>query len=284
MTARDPFTSAFPNAWCPGCGNHAILTSLQQALTAQQLRPQDVVLFSGIGQAAKTPHYLACNYFHGLHGRALPAATGAKLANHDLHIVVTTGDGDCYGEGGNHFLNAIRRNIDITLLVHNNKIYGLTKGQASPTSDRAMITRAQPHGVAAEPFNPLLVALALNIGFVARGFAGNPEQLTALITAGMQHPGFSLIDILQPCVSFNHTNTYQWYNERVYDVRETEHDILDFGAALTLAREWGDRIPTGILYAHTSPTYEQRLGLAGSTPLARRTYSPAALRTVMQSC
>jgi len=171
LTLQD-YYSKVENKWCPGCGNFSILSSMKDALLKLWLAPHEVLVVSGIGQAAKTPHYLSCNLFHGLHGRALPVATGAKLANHNLTILVNSGDGDCYGECGNHFLNAIRRNIDLTLLVHDNNVYGLTKGQASPISDLNIITRAQPHGVMLEPFNPLAVALALGAGFVARGYVG----------------------------------------------------------------------------------------------------------------
>lgn len=269
--------------WCPGCGNFSILTAVKKALCSLGLEPHQVLLVSGIGQAAKTPHYLACNLFHGLHGRALPVATGAKIANHNLTILVHCGDGDCYGEGGNHFLNAVRRNIDLTLLVHNNKVYGLTKGQASPTSDMHMITRAQPFGVMLEPFNPLTVALALGCGFVARGYAGRPDHLSALIEKGVRHKGFSLIDILQPCVSFNHVNTYQWYNERVYELETCGHDPGDFNAAFSRTREWGERIPIGIFYQHESPTLTDRFPALKQGPLVDRTYDPARLQRVIDS-
>lgn len=269
--------------WCPGCGNFSILSSMKDALIKLGLAPHEILIVSGIGQAAKTPHYLSCNLFHGLHGRALPVATGAKLANHNLTILVNSGDGDCYGEGGNHFINAIRRNINLTLLVHDNKVYGLTKGQASPTSDLNMTTRAQPLGVMLEPFNPLAVALALGAGFVARGYAGNAEHLSLLIQYGVRHKGFSLIDILQPCVSFNHVNTYQWYSERVYDLAQSGHDTSDYEAASRLAREWGDRIPIGIFYQQDKPTLTDRIPSLRKGALVDRSYEPARLRNLLAS-
>jgi 2-oxoglutarate ferredoxin oxidoreductase subunit beta len=281
MTCPKDFDNSVENKWCPGCGNHGILRSMKDALAKLELAPRDVLIVSGIGQAAKTPHYLNCNFFHGLHGRALPVATGAKAANHRLTILVNSGDGDCYGEGGNHFMNAIRRNLDITLLVHDNKVYGLTKGQASPTSDLHMITRAQPHGVILEPFNPLAVALALKAGFVARGYAGDTEHLSMLIQEGVKHKGFSLIDILQPCVSFNHVNTYQWYAERVYDLKQEGHDSSDFMAAMVLARQWGDKIPVGILYRKESPSFTDRIDGLKEGPLVSRTYDPARLQKLL---
>jgi 2-oxoglutarate ferredoxin oxidoreductase subunit beta len=212
--------------------------------------------------------------FHGLHGRALPLATGAKAANHDLSIIVNSGDGDCYGEGGNHFINAIRRNIDITLLVHNNQVYGLTQGQASPTSGKGMVTKVQPHGVILEPFNPIAVSLALGAGFVARGFAGNKDQLSLLIQEGIKHEGFAIIDILQPCVSFNKTNTFGWYKKRVYDLTKTDHVSDDFDSAMKLSRQWDEKIPTGIFYQNVKPSYTQMIETLNQGPLVQRKYNP----------
>ena len=190
-------------AWCPGCGNFGILSALKKALVTCELSPHQVLLVSGIGQAAKTPHYLNANILNGLHGRSLPAATGAKLANPELTVIAESGDGCLYGEGGNHFLAALRRNLDITILAHNNMVYGLTKGQASPTSVRGFVSKAQPHGSASEPFNPVAVAVVMGASFVARGFAGNQEHLAELISRVIRHRGTALVDILQPCVSFN---------------------------------------------------------------------------------
>jgi 2-oxoglutarate ferredoxin oxidoreductase subunit beta len=206
----------YETAWCPGCGNFSILEAVKKALVASKLEPHQVLLVSGIGQAAKAPHYLNANVFNGLHGRSLPVATGAKLANPDLVVIVESGDGCNYGEGGNHFLAAIRRNIDVTMLVHNNQIYGLTKGQASPTTAEAIITKAQPEGVFSAPFNPIAVAVAMQAGFAARAFSGMVDHLSELIQQGIAHQGFALIDILQPCVSFNKVNTFAWYKKRCY--------------------------------------------------------------------
>jgi len=280
ITSHD-FESSVENKWCPGCGNFGILAAVKSALAVLQIPPHNMLLVSGIGQAAKTPHYLKCNLFHGLHGRALPVATGAKIANHALTVLVHCGDGDCYGEGGNHFLNAIRRNIDLTLVVHNNKVYGLTKGQASPTSDLHMITRTQPYGVILEPFNPLAVALALQAGFVARGFAGNVEHLSGLVQAGMRHRGFSLIDVLQPCVSFNRVNTYEWYRSRVYELEQQGHDPRDHQAAAARAQEWGDRIPIGVFYQAERPEFTDQVPALRAGPLVDRNYSPDRLQELI---
>jgi 2-oxoglutarate ferredoxin oxidoreductase subunit beta len=247
-----------------------------------KIPPEKILIISGIGQAAKTPHYIKSNFFHSLHGRALPLATGAKIANHELTILVNSGDGDCYGEGGNHFMHAIRRNIDITVLVHNNKVYGLTKGQASPTSDEGMVTKIQSDGVLSETFNPLSVALALGAGFVARSFSGKPEHLSKIIQEGIKHNGFSLIDILQPCVSFNHVNTFDWYRKRVYDIFEEGYVPDDFNRAMELSRMWGDKIPIGIIYKKDKPSYTDRIKNLQKGTLIKGKYIPKKLKKIIE--
>ena len=213
-------------AWCPGCGNFAILKAVQQALAELQIPPTKVVLVSGIGQAAKLPHYLKAHVFNGLHGRALPPATAIKVANPSLTVLAESGDGDMYGEGGNHFLHTIRRNPDITNIVHNNMVYGLTKGQASPTSPVGFTTPVQIHGVFLEPFNPLAVAIALDASFVARAFAFDIEQTREILKQAISHPGYALVDIFQPCVTYNKLNTFQWFKDNTYYL-ESSHDPLD---------------------------------------------------------
>jgi len=248
--------------WCPGCGDFGILTALKRSLVTLGKEPKDILLVSGIGQAAKLPHYIKCNCFNGLHGRALPAAVGAKIANRSLTVIVTTGDGDCYGEGGNHFIHNIRRNADITVIVHNNQIYGLTKGQASPTTDAGFVTKVQAEGVVLEPLHPLELAISLGCGFVARGYSSDIEHLSWLILEGINHKGFSLIDVLQPCISFNKKNTYEWYSKRVYKVNEDkDYNPGDRLSAYKKAAEWGDRIPIGILYKEQKPSYEEKTGI-----------------------
>ena len=249
MVSPKDFDNDVENKWCPGCGNFPILDAMKEAFSESNLPPEKLFLVSGIGQAGKTPNFIHCNMYHTLHGRALCVATGAKIANRDLNIVVNSGDGDCYGEGGNHFLAAIRRNIDLTLLVHNNQVYGLTKGQASPTSALGMKTKMQRQGTFSLPFNPLAVAMVSGAGFVARGFAGDKEQLTGLIRRAMEYRGFAMIDILQPCVSFNTVNTMKWYKERAAPVEETDHDESDLTKALALVlQDPEETIPTGLLY------------------------------------
>jgi len=246
-------------AWCPGCGNFPILKALDRALETAGVDRRRLVLVSGIGQAAKLPHYTRANVFNGLHGRAVPAATGIKLANHDLEVVITSGDGDMYGEGGNHLIHAIRRNVSIKAFVHNNQVYGLTKGQASPTSEAGFVTKVQTHGVISLPLNPLALAIVQDCSFVARSFSGDGEHLHEMMAAALRHRGgFALLDILQPCVSFNRVNTFRWYKDRVRPVEKT-HDPFDRAAALELAMKWGGEIPIGILYRSRRPSFESQL-------------------------
>jgi 2-oxoglutarate ferredoxin oxidoreductase subunit beta len=258
-------------AWCPGCGNFAILSTLKKALVDINMEPHQFAIVSGIGQAAKLPHYLPCNLFNGLHGRSLPVATGLKLANHDLTVLAVAGDGDCYGEGGNHLLHAIRRNVNITLFVHNNQVYALTKGQASPTTRAGKVTKTQPFGNPSEPLNPLALAIALDCSFVARAFAGASGLpfLQEIMKEAINHNGFALVDILQNCVSFNKENTFHWYKERVYRLEEG-YDPVDRVEAFRRSLEWGQKIPTGIFYRNERETCEQRLPPIREMPLARQ--------------
>jgi 2-oxoglutarate ferredoxin oxidoreductase subunit beta len=282
VTVQGADYGTFETAWCPGCGNHAILAAVKKALEACDLEPHQVLMVSGIGQAAKTPHYLKANVFNGLHGRALPAATGAKLANPELTVIVESGDGCSYGEGGNHFLAAIRRNINLTLLVHNNQIYGLTKGQASPTTEEGMVTKAQPEGVPAAPFNPVLVAVAMEAGFVARGFSGMEDHLAGLIQKAVRHPGLALVDILQPCVSFNKVNTYGWYKKRCYEL-PASYDPRRWDQALEKAREWGERIPLGVLYENTRPTFEAHVPALAAGSVIHRPVDRERLEEILKT-
>jgi len=245
-------------AWCPGCGNFPILKALNEAVDEAGLDRRRLVLVSGIGQAAKLPHYTRANVFNGLHGRALPAATGIKLANHDLEVVVTSGDGDMYGEGGNHLLHAFRRNVGVKLFVHNNQVYGLTKGQASPTSDPGFKTKIQTFGVILKPVMPLALAIVEGCSLVARSFAGEKDHLKAMMVEALKHTGGTvLLDILQPCVTFNHVNTYKWYKARVKPVGDG-HDPTDFDSAMKLALAWGNEIPIGVIYRSGRPSFESQ--------------------------
>jgi len=257
-------------AWCPGCGNFGIRNALAGALAELELPSHEILICSGIGQAAKIPHYIKVNGFNGLHGRALPPALGALAANKNLKIIVESGDGDSYGEGGNHFVHNIRRNPNLAHFVHNNQIYGLTKGQASPTSDPGMKTGVQVSGVVLPALNPLALALVMGAGFVARCYSGETDHLKETMKAAINFPGYALIDILQPCVSFNKVNTYAWYNERVF-FPEVE-DPQDWSGAIELSRQWGDKIPLGIFYNRPRPTFESSLTALEGDPLAFRPF------------
>ncbi|OGQ97704.1 MAG: 2-oxoacid ferredoxin oxidoreductase [Deltaproteobacteria bacterium RIFOXYD12_FULL_57_12] len=268
-------------AWCPGCGNFAILKAFKDVLVELQLEPHQITVVSGIGQAAKLPHYTRGNTFNGLHGRALPVATGIRLANHAMPVIVTTGDGDCYGEGGNHLMAAMRRNINVKLFVHDNQIYGLTKGQPSPTTGEGTKAKNVPFGVISEQFNPMALAVALDCGFAARSFAADTAHLKGLMKEAMVHKGFALIDILQPCVTFNKVNTYEWYRKRVYHI-EPEYDPADRIAAFSRALEWGDRIPIGIIYRNNRPTFEERIPMLTAGPLVHQVFDSSKIERTLQ--
>ena len=241
--------------WCPGCGNYMIRAALKQALEELELPPYKVVISSGIGQAAKIPHYIGVNGFNGLHGRAIPPAIAIKLSNKDLNVIVESGEGDSYGEGGNHFMHAVRRNINIVHFVHNNQIYGLTKGQGSPTTAKGQVTTLQFDGVKDNPLEPLALSLTLGAGFVARGFSGDIPHLVDLMKQAITFKGYAHLDILQPCVVWNKVNTFTWYKDRVYKLPD-DYDNTNYEEAYKKTKEFGDKIPIGVLYKVEKPTYD----------------------------
>jgi 2-oxoglutarate ferredoxin oxidoreductase subunit beta len=263
-------------AWCPGCGNFSILKTLKSALVDLDIEPHRFTIVSGIGQGAKLPHYTKCNTFNGLHGRTLPVATGLKLVNSDMLVIAVAGDGDCYGEGGNHLLHAIRRNANVKLFVHNNQIYGLTKGQASPTTKEGTVTKNQPFGTASAQLNPLALAISLDCSFVARAFAGASGLpfLQEIMKEAINHKGFALVDILQNCITFNKVNTFHWYKERAYQL-EKDYDPTDRIEAFRRSLEWGDRIPTGIFYRNEREPMERSFPIIKDEPLVRQKFSMA---------
>jgi len=270
-------------AWCPGCGNFAILKALKLALTALKIKPENLALVSGIGQAAKTPQYIKTNMFNGLHGRALPVATAIKACNPKLTVIAEGGDGDMYGEGGNHFLHAIRRNPNLTNIVHNNMVYGLTKGQASPTSQLGFKTSVQVDGVFLEPFNPLAVAIALNASFVARVFIGDEEKTVEILKEAIGHKGFALVDIFQPCITFNKQNTYSWYKENTYYLKKHDYNnrILAFEMAVQT-----EKFPLGIFYKHPGKkTFEENIKVyeVDKTPIIDRTPDSGKLEKLIKT-
>ncbi|KAF2957951.1 2-oxoacid ferredoxin oxidoreductase [Thermotoga sp. Ku-13t] len=245
-------------AWCPGCGNFGIIRALKMALAQLNLPPQKVVIVSGIGQAAKMPQYVKAHMFNGLHGRSLPAAVAIKMVNPELVVIAESGDGCTYGEGGNHFIHTIRRNPDITNIVHNNQIYGLTKGQASPTTPRGQITTLQIDGVHVDPFNPIAVAVAMDASFVARTFSGYLDLTVEIFKQAIQHRGYALVDVFQPCVSFNKVNTYEWYRQNTYILPDS-YNPTDRELAFKVATET-DKFALGIIYKNPNkPIFEEQL-------------------------
>jgi 2-oxoglutarate ferredoxin oxidoreductase subunit beta len=245
--------------WCPGCGNFGILSAFKNAIVELGLEPEQVVVVSGIGCHGKTPNWLKVNGFHGIHGRVLPLATGMKLANPELTVIGFAGDSDQYDEGWEHFAHAIRRNIQMTLIVHDNQVLGLTTGQTTSTSLVGFRSKSTPHGSITPPLNPIAHALVANCSFVARGFAGDPKHLQSLIVEAVKHKGFSYIDVFQPCVTWNYLNTYQWFRERVYKLEEKGHDPNDRQKALERSLEGLEKLPIGIFYREERPTYSDNL-------------------------
>lgn len=278
------FDSTHENTWCPGCGNFGILNALKQALTENDLTPKDVLMVSGIGQAAKLPHFMTVNAFNGLHGRALPAALGAQAANSDMKILIATGDGDALAEGGNHFIHNIRRNLDVVHLLHDNQVYGLTKGQASPTTPLGQTTTLQTSGVRIPPLNPVTLAISLGCTFVARSFSNDQEHLKAIIKEALNHKGYALIDILQPCVTFNKVNTAKWYKDNIFELPEN-YDPTDQAAAFAMSLKWGetDGIPVGILYKVDRPTFIDTFDYLKTTNLSQLKRSPLDLRELLHT-
>jgi 2-oxoglutarate ferredoxin oxidoreductase subunit beta len=275
MVARRDFDSSEEPTWCRGCGNFGILNAVKMALAEQEIAPHEIVVFTGIGCGSKLPHYMTVNGFHGLHGRPLPVATGARLANHEIKIVTIHGDGDGYGMGLSHFAHAARRNVGLLDIVQDNRVYGLTRGQYSPTSDKGMRTPTSPAGAIERPVPPLALAITMGATFVARGYVGELRHLVWLIGEALHHKGYALIDVLQPCVTFNRRSAYEFYNPRVYKLEDVEHDVGHKDEAWRLALEWGERIPIGIFYREEDvPTYEEqvpalRAGVLVKQPLTK---------------
>jgi 2-oxoglutarate ferredoxin oxidoreductase subunit beta len=242
--------------WCPGCGDFGVLKSLKEAIVELGIPPHKVLVVSGIGCSSNLPGFIHAYGVHSLHGRALPVATGAALANHDLHVVAVGGDGDGFGIGMAHFIHAMRRNLNLTYIVMDNEVYGLTTGQASPTTTEGHKTKSTPRGNVEKPVQPLALALATGATYVARGFSGEQKQLTKLVAGAIAHKGFSFIDVFSPCVTFNKINTYPWFKERVYKLEDAPYDTGDLMAAIEKSMEFEPRIPIGLLYKKEKPTYE----------------------------
>jgi len=269
-------------AWCPGCGNFPILKIIKRALAELEIEPENLVMVSGIGQAAKTPHYFNTNVFNGLHGRALPPATAIQASNPKLVVIAESGDGDMYGEGGNHFMHTIRRNPNITNIVHNNMVYGLTKGQASPTSQIGFRTPVQINGVILEPFNPLAVAIALDAGFVARAFSGDQDRAAEIIKKAISYKGYALVDMFQPCVTYNKINSFKWFKENTYYLED--HDVYDRNAAFEKATDKG-KLGLGVFYINPDKIpFEENISVyrTDKKPLYQRPVDLKKLDTLIE--
>jgi 2-oxoglutarate/2-oxoacid ferredoxin oxidoreductase subunit beta len=266
------FNGTEKSTWCPGCGDFGILMGIKQALAGLDLYPHQVMLVSGIGCGSKLPHYMRANGYNSIHGRSLPVAQGIKLANHDLKVIAVTGDGDGYGIGQGHFIHAMRRNADITHVVENNQVYGLTKGQYSPTSERGYISTFSPEGAIEFAINPIALALSAGATFIARASAADPKHMNAVLQAAISHRGYSIVDCLQPCVTYNKINTYDWYRSRTYKVEEEAgYDRTNRDQVWEKAKEWGERIPIGILFQDDErPTYEEQVSALKKGPLVHQ--------------
>jgi 2-oxoglutarate ferredoxin oxidoreductase subunit beta len=261
------FNTVRKPTWCPGCGNYGISKSLKKAFVELNLKPHEILIVYGIGCSGNGSNFIKTYAFHALHGRAIPVATGAKLANHKLNVIIMGGDGDGVGIGLNHFIHTCRRNLNMTYLLHDNGIFGLTAGHASPTSARGLKTKSMPSGVLEEPLNPVLLALASGASFVARGYAGDPGHLSEIIKKAIKHRGFSFVDILQPCVTFNNEYTYEFYKNRIYRLDEVQNyntDNLNEAIKKSFEKE---KIPVGIFYMIDRPLYEENLKQIERKPL-----------------
>jgi len=269
--------------WCPGCGNFGIQAAIKQAIVNIGVEPHDVMISTGIGCGSKMNQWIETYGFAGLHGRSLPVAMGAKLSNHSLTVLDVGGDGDGYGIGIGHFIHNMRRNFDMTYIVEDNQVYGLTLGQTSPTSDKGAKGPSTPFGIIEAPINPIRLALSSDCTFVARGFSGDIPHLTSLIEAGINHKGFALIDVFQPCVTFNKVNTYAYFRNKVYKLEEAGHDSSDLGKAFEKAGET-EKLPIGIFYKTIKPTYEDNdLGLKDGVPRAHVDISNIDIAQVEES-
>ena len=269
--------------WCPGCGNFGILTALNKAISLLALDPEQIALVTGIGCSGKIAQYINTYRIETLHGRTLPVATGVKLANHQLTVIAEGGDGDGMGLGMGHFIHTARRNLNITYIIHNNQIYGLTKGQASPTSDLGTITKFTPPplGNVEQPVNIVRMALQAGASFVARSTAAD-SHLADIMVQAISHKGFAVLDILQPCVSFNHINTYKWYQDHVYRVDSLQdYDAADYEKAAVVAGQWGEKIPIGVIYRTQRMTFDDSLPQLAKEPLVKQPLENISLSALM---
>jgi 2-oxoglutarate ferredoxin oxidoreductase subunit beta len=256
--------------WCPGCGDFSVVAAIEMAVKKLKIPSHNVVLVSGIGCSSNLPHFLSSYGFHAIHGRSLPVAEGIRWANHELTVIATGGDGDGFGIGCGHFVHTMRRNVDMTYVTMDNQIYGLTTGQASPTSMLGQKTKSTPAGVIESPIDPIALAIASGATYIARGFSGDVKHMADLIQNGIAHKGFAFIDALSPCVTYNKINTFDYFRQRVYKLENSGHDPSNRALAFERSLEWGDKIPIGLFYRSERPTYEDLEEVLNAGPLAKQ--------------
>jgi len=283
MKAKD-FDTSYKPSWCPGCGNFGLQIALKNALVELGLKPENVLIFYGIGCSGNGANFTKTYAWHSLHGRAVPSAVGAKLANKDLKIIVMAGDGDGYGEGMGHFIHALRGNADITYIVHDNKLYSLTTGQAAPTSEKGTKTKSTPDGLIEVSANPIALALSAGCSFVSRGFSGDADHLKEIYKQAIMHPGFSLVDVFQPCVTFNKINTFKYYFDRLYKLEDkADYNTSDISMAFNESLVWGNKIPYGIFYKKNRDTYGSNLPQLAGKALAKRPMKVKDIKKFIQA-
>lgn len=256
--------------WCPGCGDFVIWGGIKDSLAQLGIPPHEAVIVYGIGCSGNMNNFIKAYAIHAIHGRTIPVATGVRLANNKLKVIAVSGDGDGYGIGMSHFIHGCRRNFDITYIVCDNQIYGLTTGQYSPTSQKGTVSKTSPQGAIDSPVNPITLALSSGATYVARGFSGDPVHLTKLIKKGLEHKGFSFIDVFQPCVTFNKVNTYDFFRSRVYELEKGDYTADSIDKAYIKSTEWDERIPVGLFYQRQAPTYEDELAAIQEQPLVKQ--------------
>ncbi|MFA6553412.1 MAG: 2-oxoacid:ferredoxin oxidoreductase subunit beta [Patescibacteria group bacterium] len=270
MLTQKDYTSPYTPTWCPGCGNYSIYPATKMALAQLGIEPHQVAMAFDIGCSSNGANYWHLYSFHSIHGRSLPVAVGIKLANHDLHVIADAGDGGAFGEGMSHFVHTCRSNINITYLVHDNHLYSLTQGQASPTSMKGMKTKSTPYGIIDQSFNPLATAIINGATFVAQAFSADIPGMTEIIKQAIQHRGFAYVNILQLCPTFNKVNTLEWYKQRLYKLSEVGHDPKDYSKAVGVATQANDKLPLGIIYQVQKPIYEDGIPTLAQMPLVKR--------------
>lgn len=264
--------------WCRGCGLYGLFSAIKKAALSLKIKPEKMSIVTGIGCHGRLNNYFNAYGFHSLHGRALPIAQGVKIANVQLSVVAVSGDGDAYSIGIGHFVHAIRRNVDMTYIVVNNRIYGLTQGQTSPTSRFNFVSHSTPFGSKELPLEGPQLALVSGGTFIARGFSGAPQQLASLIEAGMRHKGFSFVEVLSPCITHNKVDTYQWFKSHIFDVNgDPDYDPANKIQASNVFLKHRDKLPVGLIYEKARPSFE-RLSLPGRKPLAGLDLTPETER------